>query len=97
MLLVFLEASFSHDVKAQGNVFNPGKYNFAGSLNVLPNGNVNLRLRAKKEGAGPSSRPPSFEPAPTASGFTTGTFNTGAGPTTGISTSPGNRNAGIGT
>lgn len=95
-------------VKGQGNVFNPGKYKFTGSINVLPNGNVNLRLSAEKVGAGPSLQPPSLRPpslTPTQSthGSTTGTpsggaFSTSTGPTTGYSTPTGEsgRMAGIG-
>ena len=49
-------------VKGQGDVFNPGKYKFTGSINVLPNGNVNLRLNAKKVGVGPSLQPPGLQP-----------------------------------
>lgn len=82
--------------KGQGGVFNPGKYKFAGSVKVQPNGDVNLRLNAKMVGAGPSLQPPSLKPpslTPTQSthGFTTGTpsggtLSTGTGPTTGYTT-----------
>jgi len=82
--------------KGQGSVFNPGKYKFVGSMKVQPNGDVNLRLNAKRVGAGPSLQPPSLQPpslTPTQSthGFTTGTpsggaFSTGTGPTTGYTT-----------
>lgn len=82
--------------RGQGGVFSPGKYKFAGSIKVQPNGDVNLRLNAKKVGARPSLQPPSLQPpslTPTQSthGFTTGTpsrgtFSTGTGPTTGYTT-----------
>ena len=100
---VFIDFILS-TVKAQGNALNPGNYRLAGSLNVLPNGDVNVRVNAKKQGAGPSLQPPSFTaPTPGTTGFTTGTpsggtFSTSTGPTTGFSTptGEGGRMAGIG-
>ena len=82
----FLKISFA--VKGQGDVFRPGKYKFTGSINVQPNGNVNLRLNAKKVGAGPTLQPPSLTPTQSTHGFTTGTPSggTGTGPTTGYTT-----------
>ena len=80
-------------VIAQGNVFNPGKYRLAGSLNVLPNGDIDLRLNAKKQSAGPTFQPPTFTPTASTNGFTTGnpsggTIGTGIGPTISTSTGP---------
>ena len=101
---VFIDFILS-TVKAQGNALNPGNYRLAGSLNVLPNGDVNVRVNAKKQNATPSLQPPSFT-APTPAGTTgsaTGTpsgptFSTFTGPTTGFSTptGQGGRMAGIG-
>lgn len=78
-------------VRGQGDVFSPGKYKFTGSINVNPNGNVNLLLNAKKVSAGPTPQPPSLTPTHRTQGSTTGppsegTFSTGTGPTTGYTT-----------
>ena len=69
-------------------------------LKVLPNGNVKLRLDAKKEGAGPSIQPPGPTPTATTGGYTTGapsggTISTGTFPTIGLSTTPGEKSTGI--
>ena len=78
-------------VRGQGDVFSPGKYKFTGSINVKPNGNINLLLNAKKVSAGPTLQPPSLTPTQSTQGPTTGTtsqgtFSTGTGPTTGYTT-----------
>lgn len=78
-------------VRGQGDVFSPGKYKFTGSINVNPNGNVNLLLNAKKVSAGPTPQPPSLTPTHRTQGSTTGppsegTFSTGTSPTTGYTT-----------
>ena len=69
-------------------------------LKVLPNGNVKLRLDAKKEGAGPSLQPPGPTPTATTGGYTTGapsgeTISTGTAPTIGLSTTPGEKSTGM--
>ena len=79
-------------VRGQDDVFSPGKYKFTGSINVKPNGNVNLLLNAKKVGVLPTLQPPSLT-APTQSTHVSttgtpseGTFSTSTGPTTGYTT-----------
>ena len=62
-------------------------------MNVLPNGDVDLRLNAKKQSAGPTFQPPTFTPTASTNGFTTGNPSGGAigtdiGPTISTSTGP---------
>ncbi|XP_078363924.1 ectin-like [Oculina patagonica] len=99
MLLVFLEASSLFDLKVQGKVLKPGKYNISGSIDVLPSGKVNLSLTAKMIGARQSVQPAGLTPTTSASAVTTSKQSERAAPPkAGLTTSPteANRNAAVG-
>lgn len=86
MLLVFLGTSNSY--VAIGQPLNGGKYSVNGVVDVLPNGDVELHLDARKESSGPGAQPLSPTPMLPTSGYTTGS-STGGAPNTGTAPIPG--------